>query len=45
LSILERNRKFRDDAGRTVMIRIFRLLPKGSELAGRYRRRMFNFMH
>lgn len=45
LGILQRDRGFRDDLGRLTMIRIFRLLGKGSELASRYRRRMFNFMH
>ena len=45
LGILQTDREFRDDIGRTTMIRIFQVLPKGSELAGRYRRRMFNFMH
>ena len=45
MSILEQDREFRDDIGRTTMIRIFTLLGKGSELATAYRRRMFNFMH
>jgi len=45
MTILRRDRKFRDDIGRTTMLRVFTLLPKGSELAQRYRRRMFNFMH
>ncbi len=45
LAILQRDRAFRDDIGRLTMIRIFLLLGKGSELASRYRRRMFNFMH
>lgn len=45
MSILQRDRKFRDDIGRLTMVRIFALLGKGSELAQRYRRRMFNFMH
>lgn len=43
--ILQQDRTFRDDLGRTTMIRIFPLLGKGSEVAGGYRRRMFNFMH
>ena len=43
--ILQRDRKFRDDLGRTTMIRVFNLLGKGSDVAMRYRRRMFNFMH
>jgi putative thioredoxin len=45
MTILRRDRKFREDAGRTLMVRIFALLGKGSELAARYRRAMFNFMH
>lgn len=45
LAILQADREFRDDIGRLTMIRVFHLLGKGSELASRYRRRMFNFMH
>jgi putative thioredoxin len=45
LAILQADREFRDDIGRLTMIRIFKLLGKGSELASRYRRRMFNLMH
>jgi len=45
LAILQADRGFRDDLGRLTMIRIFILMGKGSELASRYRRRMFNFMH
>jgi len=43
--VLGTDRKFRDDLGRLTMLRIFNLLGKGSELATRYRRRMFNYMH
>ncbi len=43
--ILRTDRKFRDDIGRTTMVRIFTLLGKGSELASSYRRQMFNYMH
>lgn len=45
LEILKRDRTFRDDIGRLMLIRIFALLGRGSELASSYRRRMFNFMH
>ena len=45
MSILQRDREFRDDLGRTTMIRMFSVLGKGSDLAAGYRRRMFNFMH
>lgn len=45
MTILATDRDFREDAGRVTMIRIMTLLGKGSEVATRYRRRMFNFMH
>ena len=45
MNILRTDRKFRDDIGRSTMVRIFALLPKGSDLAKTYRRRMFTFMH
>lgn len=45
MTILQQDRKFRDDIGRITMLRVFTLLPKGDELAQRYRRRMFNYMH
>jgi len=45
MAVLQQDREFRDDIGRTTMIRIFALLGKGSDLATAYRRRMFNFMH
>ncbi len=45
MTILQQNRDFRDDLGRTTMLRIFVLLGKGSELATGYRRKMFNYMH
>jgi putative thioredoxin len=45
MAILQQDREFRDDIGRTTMIRIFSLLGKGSDLAQRYRRKMFAFMH
>jgi len=43
--ILQTDREFREDIGRTTMIRIFTLLGAGSDLAKSYRRRMFAFMH
>jgi len=43
--ILQTDRTFREDVGRTTMIRFFSVLGKGSDLATAYRRRMFNFMH
>ncbi|MEM1229683.1 MAG: tetratricopeptide repeat protein [Pseudomonadota bacterium] len=45
LTVLQKDRKFRDDIGRLTMIRIFDVLGKGAPLAGTYRRRMFNFLH
>jgi putative thioredoxin len=45
LAILKADRSFRDDLGRLTMIRVFKLMGKGSELASRYRRQMFNVMH
>ncbi|HEX7036537.1 MAG TPA: tetratricopeptide repeat protein [Pseudomonadales bacterium] len=45
LTILRTDRAFRDDLGRLTMIRVFKLMGKGSELASRYRRTMFNYLH
>ena len=45
MSILRRDRTYREDAGRLTMIRIMALMGKGSDVAKRYRRRMFNFLH
>ena len=45
MTILRTDRKFREDVGRKTMITIMTALGKGSELAQRYRRRMFAFMH
>jgi putative thioredoxin len=45
LTLLQTDRGFRGDLGRLTLLRIFKLLGKGSELASRYRRRMFNFLH
>ncbi len=45
MDILLADRGFRDDIGRLTMIRAFDILGKGNELATKYRRKMFNFMH
>ena len=45
MAILQRDREFREDAGRLTMIRIMALMGRGSDVAKRYRRRMFNFLH
>ena len=43
--ILRQDREYREDAGRMTMIRIMALMGKGSDVAKKYRRRMFNFLH
>ena len=43
--ILQTDREFQDDIGRATMVRIMALLGKDADIAKRYRRRMFNFMH
>lgn len=45
LYILQRDRKFRDDIGRTTMIRVMSLMPRDSQIAQNYRRQMFSLMH
>lgn len=45
MQVLQADRAFGDDLGRHTLLRIFAVLGKGSELAARQRRRMFNFMH
>ena len=45
MTILQRDREYREDAGRLTMIRIMSLMGRGSDVAKRYRRRMFNFLH
>ncbi|MDE0422307.1 MAG: tetratricopeptide repeat protein [Gammaproteobacteria bacterium] len=45
MAILRQDRAYREDAGRLTMIRIMALMEKGSDVAKRYRRRMFNFLH
>jgi putative thioredoxin len=45
LAILQRNRQFRADAGRTGMLAVFRLLGDKDDLVNRYRSRMFNALH
>jgi putative thioredoxin len=43
--ILEQDRAFRDDAGRTGLLAVFDLLGNEGELVSSYRRRLFNAMH
>lgn len=45
LSLLISDRQYGDDAGRKLMLEVFEVLGKGSALAQRFRRRMFNFLH
>jgi putative thioredoxin len=43
--ILEHDRAFRDDAGRTGLLAVFELLGNEGDLVNSYRRRLFNAMH
>lgn len=45
LFILQQDRTFRDDIGRTTMIRVMSLMPRDSQVAQNYRREMFSLMH
>ena len=45
MDVLRGDREFREDIGRLTMIRVFDILGKGNEIAGKYRRKMFNLMH
>jgi putative thioredoxin len=45
MDILRSDREFREDIGRLTMLRVFNMLGKGNEIAGKYRRKMFNLMH
>ena len=45
MAILRQDREYREEVGRLTMIRIMALMGKGSDVAKRYRRRMFNFLH
>ena len=45
LQVLRADRSFGDELGRRTLLRLFAVLGKGDELAGRYRRKMFNFLH
>ncbi len=45
LSIIRSHRSFEDELGRRTLVRLFGLLPKGSELVKRYRRQLFALLH
>ena len=43
--IMQRDRSFRDDAGRNGLVSVFNMLEPDSELAARYRKRMAALLH
>jgi putative thioredoxin len=45
MSILQRDREFRDDIGRRSLLAVFDILGSDSELVQRYRRQLFNALH
>jgi putative thioredoxin len=45
MTILQRDRKFRDDIGRRSLLAVFDILGNDSELVQRYRRQLFNALH
>ena len=45
LAIIRSHRSFEDELGRRTLVRLFGLLPKGSELVKRYRRQLFAMLH
>jgi len=45
LEIMRKDRNWNEEAGRKGMLAILDLLPSEDELAGRYRRQMFNLLH
>ncbi|MGZ8198281.1 MAG: tetratricopeptide repeat protein, partial [Burkholderiales bacterium] len=45
LEIVERDRKFKDDAARKTMLKVFELLGGQGELVGEFRKRLARTMH
>jgi len=45
LQLFQRNRNFRDDAGRKGLLTVFDLLENQGELVNSYRRKLFTLMH
>ena len=45
LALLMHDRQYGDDAGRKFMLEVFEVLGKGSALAQKFRRKMFNYLH
>jgi putative thioredoxin len=45
LTLLQKDRKYGDDAGRKGMLQVFEMLGGDGDLVKRYRSRMFNALH
>jgi putative thioredoxin len=45
LTLMQKDRKYADDAGRKGMLQVFEMLGNEGELVKRYRSRMFNALH
>ena len=45
MQLLQRDRGFRDDAGRKGLLAVFELLENEGELVSSYRRKLFNLLH
>ena len=45
LSIMQADKEWEEELARKTMISVFKMLGKGDELATRYRRKMFTFLH
>ncbi|MGB5178863.1 MAG: tetratricopeptide repeat protein [Gammaproteobacteria bacterium] len=45
MQVLQRNRAFRDDAGRKGLLAVFELLENEGELVNSYRRKLFTLLH
>ncbi len=45
MQLLQRDREFRDDAGRKGLLAVFELLENEGELVNSYRRRLFTLLH
>jgi len=45
MQLLQRDREFRDDAGRKGLLAVFELLDNEGELVNSYRRRLFTLLH
>jgi putative thioredoxin len=45
MTILQHDRKFRDDIGRRSLLAVFDILGNEGDLVQRYRRQLFNALH